>query len=71
MTRQNKIQRQNKIYELLFIYIKALGFFDDWYDDYLFEQVARTVGCSVHLVKRIYYKKFYPENKNFIQGLEY
>ena len=56
MTRQKKIEQYNYIKSLIYLFIVKRGAFDWWLEPYLFEDVARTVNCSVHKVKRVFYK---------------
>lgn len=56
MTREKKINQYNYIKSLIYLFIIKQGAFDWWLEPYLFEDVARTVNCSVHKVKRVFYK---------------
>lgn len=71
MTRKKKIERNAFVEAVLYTTIIKQGYFDDWLDSYLFETVARTCNCSVHLVKKIWYKKIKKENLSFVQDMEY
>jgi len=56
MTREKKINQYNYIKSLIYLFIIKQGAFDWWLESYLFEEVAKTANCSVHKVKRIFYK---------------
>lgn len=71
MTRQKAIEREQYIYALFFLFISKRGYFDYWLDEDLFFQIAQTAQCSPHLVKKIFFKKFYPDNQAFISNFEY
>ena len=69
MTRQKRIQKEIEIESSIYSFIKHARAFDYWLDDYwLFPQVAYSCQCSLGLVKRIFFKKLYP-NKNFREWL--
>lgn len=72
MTRGKKIEQCNYIKALIFMLIRKQGYFDYWIDrDVLFTNVALAINCSVHLVKRIFFKDIYINYKGFIQNFEY
>ncbi len=72
MTRQKKIEQHNRIKELIFMFITAKGYFDWWLDgDILFWDVAKTLGCSEHKVKRVFWKDIYVNNYNWLSDFEY
>ena len=56
MTREKKINQHDYIKSLIYLFIIKQGVFDWWLEPYLFESVARTANCSVHKVKRVFYK---------------
>jgi hypothetical protein len=56
MTREKKINQYNYIKSLIYLFIIKQGAFDWWLESYLFENIARTANCSVHKVKRVFYK---------------
>lgn len=72
MNRQKRNEQIILIKSLLFLFIEKQGYFDYWLDgDILFAQVARTANCSIHLVKRVFFKDLYLNNKDFIENFEY
>ena len=58
MTRQKKIERDKQIKTLLFLYIQDQGYFY-WHKNFLFLNVARALNCSIHKVKRVFWKDVY------------
>ena len=56
MTREKKINQYNYIKSLIYLFIIKQGSFDWWLEPYFFENIARTANCSIHKVKRIFYK---------------
>lgn len=68
MTRQKKIQKEIEIESFICLFIMRIGAFDYWLDRYLFQQVAYSCQCSPHLVKKVFFKKLYP-NKKFYEWL--
>lgn len=68
MTRQKKIQKETEIECFIYLFIMRAGAFGYWLDRYLFQQVAYSCQCSPHLVKKIFFKKLYP-NKKFCEWL--
>ena len=64
MTRQKKIQKENEIECFFYLYILRAGAFDYWLDRYIFTSIARSCQCSPHLVKKVFFKKLYP-NETF------
>lgn len=73
MTREKKINRDNYIRGLIYCFIVHEQAFDWWLnsDSYLFEQVARTANCSVHKVKRIFYKDILINDYNWLMNFTY
>ena len=72
MNKQKQLEKTNLIKSLLFLFIERQGYFDYWLDgDVLFAQVARTANCSIHKVKRVFFKDIYINHKNFIDNFEY
>lgn len=72
MTRQKKIERDKQIKALLFLFIMKQGYFDWWLDgDIVFWNVAKTLNCSEHKVKRVFWKDIYINNYNWLSALEY
>ena len=63
MTRQKKIQKEIEIESFIYIFILQAGGFDYWLDRYLFQQIAYSCQCSPHLVKKVFFKKLYPDKK--------
>ena len=72
MNKQKRLEKTALIKSLLFLFIEKQGYFDYWIDgDVLFAQVARTADCSVHKVKKVFFKDIYLNNKDFIDNFEY
>lgn len=71
MTRYKREQIDKQIYALLYLFIEKRGYFNDYWDYDVFDNVARTLNCSFHQVKKVYWKKFEPENHNWIQNFSY
>ena len=72
MNKQKRLEKTALIKSLLFLFIEKQGYFDYWLDgDVLFAQVARTADCSIHKVKRVFFKDIYLNNKDFIDNFEY
>lgn len=71
MTREKKIKREIYIENLIYLFIIKQGAFDWWLEPWLFEDVAHTINCSVHLVKRIFYKKILPNNYEWLTNFTY
>ena len=72
MNKQKRSEKTALIKSLLFLFIEKQGYFDYWLDgDVLFAQVARTADCSIHKVKRVFFKDIYLNNKDFIDNFEY
>lgn len=71
MTRQKKIQRDKQIEAYLYLFIVRAGCFDWWLDDWLFQQVAYTIPCSIHRVKRVFYKNVLEENYSWLEQFTY
>lgn len=71
MTREKKIKQDKYIESLIYLFIIQREAFDWWLEPELFEQVARTVNCSVHKVKRIFYKKILVESYEWLTNFTY
>ena len=71
MTRQKKIEQEKQIEALIYLFIEKQGAFDWWLDDFLFYQIAFTLNCSVHKVKRVFYKKIMKENYDWLMNFTY
>lgn len=71
MTRLKKIQQEQYIESLIYLFIEKAGAFNWWLDTWLFEQVASTAQCSVHKVKKVFYKKIYVENYVWLLNFSY
>ena len=71
MTRQKKIEQEKQIEVLIYLFIEKQGAFDWWLDDFLFYQIAFTLNCSVHKVKRVFYKKIIKENYDWLMNFTY
>lgn len=72
MTRQKKINQYNQVKNLLIIFIESQGYFDWWLDGYyLFPLVAKTAGCKVSFVKKIFFKDLLINNRSFIDDFQY
>lgn len=71
MTRQKKIEQERQIEAFIYLFIETRGVFDWWLDSSLFYQVAFTLNCSVHKVKRVFYKKIMKENYNWLMNFTY
>lgn len=71
MTREKKINQSNYIKSLIYLFIIKQGCFDWWLEPYLFENVARTVNCSVHKVKRVFYKDILVNDYAWLQQFTY
>ena len=71
MTRQKKIKQEKQIEALIYLFIEKQGAFDWWLDDFLFYQIAFTLNCSVHKVKRVFYKKIIKENYDWLMNFTY
>lgn len=64
MTKQKRIQKEIEVESFIYHFIRRAGSFDYWLDDYwLFPQVAYSCQCSLTLVRRIFFKKLYPNEK--------
>ena len=64
MTKQKRIQKETEIESFIYHFIVKTGTFDYWLDDYwLFPQVAYSCQCPLSLVRRIFFKKLYPDTK--------
>lgn len=68
MTRQKKIEKEKQIESFIYLFIMQTQAFDYWLDRYLFEQIAYSCQCSPRWVKKIFFKKLYP-NKEFREWL--
>ena len=71
MTREKKINQYNYIKSLIYLFIIKQGYFDWWIDSSLFENVARTANCSVHKVKRVFYKDILLNNYEWLEYFTY
>lgn len=71
MTRQKKIKQEKQIEALIYLFIEKQGAFDWWLDNFLFYQIAFTLNCSVHKVKRVFYKKIIKENYDWLMNFTY
>ena len=71
MTREKKIKREIYIESLIYLFIIKQEAFDWWLEPWFFENVARTANCSVHLVKKIFYKKILPDNYAWLTNFTY
>ena len=71
MTRQKKIEQEKQIEVLIYLFIEKQGAFDWWLDNFLFYQIAFTLNCSVHKVKRVFYKKTIKENYDWLMNFTY
>lgn len=71
MTRQKKIEQEKQIEVLIYLFIEKQGAFDWWLDNFLFYQIAFTLNCSVHKVKRVFYKKIIKENYDWLMNFTY
>ena len=71
MTRQKKIEQEKQIEALIYLFIEKQEAFDWWLDDFLFYQTAFTLNCSVHKVKRVFYKKIIKENYDWLMNFTY
>lgn len=64
MTRQKKIQKEVEIESFIYHFIRCAEGFDYWLDGYwLFPQVAYSCQYPLSLVRRIFFKKLYPDEK--------
>lgn len=72
MARQKKEEKYAQVKSLIFLFISKQGYFDYWLDgDDLFFNIAKSANCSIHLVKRIFFKDIYIYHKDFIENFEY
>ena len=71
MTREKKIERETYIESLIYLFIIQQGAFDWWLEPWFFEDVARTANCSVHVVKRVFYKQLLPNNYEWFTNFTY
>ena len=71
MTREKKIKQNIYIKSLIYLFIIQREAFDWWLEPELFEQVARTANCSVHKVKRIFYKQILIEDYAWLMNFTY
>ena len=71
MTREKKINQYNYIKSLIYLFIIKQGYFDWWLDSSLFEGVARTANCSIHKVKRVFYKDILLYNYEWLEYFTY
>ena len=71
MTKQKKIEQEKQIEALIYLFIEKQEAFDWWLDNFLFYQIAFTLNCSVHKVKRVFYKKIMKENYDWLMNFTY
>ena len=72
MTRLKREEQHCQIKALIFLLIRKQGYFDYWLDgDALFTNIAKSMNCSIHLVKKIFFKDIYVKHKGFIEMFEY
>lgn len=73
MTRQKKLERDTQVESLIYLLIEQTGVFDWWLaeDQWLFETVSYTLNCSIHLVKRIFYKKILLNDYEWLMNFTY
>lgn len=71
MTREKKINQYNYIKSLIYLFIIKQGYFDWWIGSSLFENVARTANCSVHKVKKVFYKDILLNNYAWLEPFTY
>lgn len=72
MTRQKKEEQYAQIKSLIFLFISKQGYFDYWLDgDDLFFNISKSMNCSIHLVKKIFFKDIYVYHKDFVESFEY
>lgn len=71
MTREKKIDRDLYIENLIYLFIIKRGAWDYWLEPELFDEVARTVNCSVHKVKRVFFKKILPTAWEWLTNFTY
>ena len=72
MTRQKKEEQYIQIKSLIFLFIEKQGYFDYWLDsDELFFNIAKSMNCSIHLVKKVFFKDIYVYYKDFVENFEY
>lgn len=71
MTREKKINRDNYIRNLIYCFIICQQVFDWWLDKELFKQVARTANCSIHKVKRVFYKDILVNDYDWLMNFTY
>ena len=71
MIRQKKIEQEKQIEALIYLFIAKQEAFDWWLDDFLFYQIAFTLNCSVHKVKRVFYKNIMKEYYDLLMNFTY
>lgn len=71
MTREKKINRDNYIRSLIYLFIVRQQAFDWWLEPWFFEDVARTANCSIHRVKRIFYKEIMSNDYVWLMNFTY
>lgn len=71
MTKQKKLEQEQQIEALLYLFIEKAGVFDWWLDDFIFIEVAASLRCSIHKVKKIFYKKILKENYDWLMNFTY
>ena len=71
MTREKKINRDKYIRSLIYTFILQQQAFDWWLEPWFFDNVAKTANCSVHVVKRVFYKQVLPEDYEWLTNFTY
>jgi len=73
MTRQKKEEQYFQICQLIYLSVLKQGYFNWWWEegDELFTNVARTLQCPVHRVKRVFYKDLLVNNEEWFEGFTY
>lgn len=71
MNRLKKIEQDKYIKSLLYLFILQRGAFNWWLEPWLFEQVAKTVNCSVHKVKKVFFKDLIVNDSDWLDQFIY
>lgn len=71
MTKQKKLEKENYIQSLFYLLILQRGYFDYWLDEDLFLTISQTTQYPLHRVRKIFFKDFYPNNKDFLSKFQY
>ena len=73
MTRKKKIELEKKIEQYIYLFIIKQQYFDYRLDSFLFANIAKTLGCSIHKVKKVFFKQLYPDLdfREWLQNFEY